>query len=197
MTRPTAVPRQPTPQQHGKGKRTMFDKRLFQLAPGLGKLIAGKVALMWVGLLANIGFMLSLVMLLQGLLAAADPHTFSCNAASASPPICSAFRAPPSPRWPATSWFTWPWRSSACWFATWPPHTPHASAPKPPNGSSSLCVPSCTAKWWPSARPTGRASRPRMWSSPPAKASSRFKASSNCSCRSSSMRFLRRSPCSP
>ena len=34
-------------------------------------------------------------------------------------------------------------------------------------------------------------------SSPPAKASSRFKASSNCSCRSSSMRFLRRSPCSP
>ena len=40
----------------------MFDKRLFQLAPGLGKLIAGKVALMWVGLLANIGFMLSLVM---------------------------------------------------------------------------------------------------------------------------------------
>ena len=42
----------------------MFDKRLFQLAPGLGKLIAGKVALMWVGLLANIGFMLSLVMLL-------------------------------------------------------------------------------------------------------------------------------------
>ncbi len=62
----------------------MFDKRLFQLAPGLGKLIAGKVALMWVGLLANIGFMLSLVMLLQGLLAAADPHTFSCNAASVS-----------------------------------------------------------------------------------------------------------------
>ena len=41
----------------------MFDKRLFQLAPGLKKLIAGKVALMWVGLLANIGFMLSLVML--------------------------------------------------------------------------------------------------------------------------------------
>ena len=33
----------------------MFDKRLFQLAPGLKKLIAGKVALMWVGLLANIG----------------------------------------------------------------------------------------------------------------------------------------------
>lgn len=72
----------------------MFDKRLFQLAPGLGKLIAGKVALMWVGLLANIGFMLSLVMLLQGLLAAADPHTFSCNAASASEAPANLFGVP-------------------------------------------------------------------------------------------------------
>lgn len=72
----------------------MFDKRLFQLAPGLGKLIAGKVALMWVGLLANIGFMLSLVMLLQGLLAAADPHTFSCNDASASECPANLFGVP-------------------------------------------------------------------------------------------------------
>lgn len=72
----------------------MFDKRLFQLAPGLGKLIAGKVALMWVGLLANIGFMLSLVMLLQGLLAAADPHTFSYNAASASECPANLFGVP-------------------------------------------------------------------------------------------------------
>lgn len=72
----------------------MFDKRLFQLAPGLGKLIAGKVALIWVGLLANIGFMLSLVMLLQGLLAAADPHTFSCNAASASECPANLFGVP-------------------------------------------------------------------------------------------------------
>ena len=72
----------------------MFDKRLFQLAPGLGKLIAGKVALMWVGLFANIGFMLSLVMLLQGLLAAADPHTFSCNAASASECPANLFGVP-------------------------------------------------------------------------------------------------------
>lgn len=72
----------------------MFDKRLFQLAPGLGKLIAGKVALMWVGLLANIGFMLSLVMLLQGLLAAADPHTFSGNAASASECPANLFGVP-------------------------------------------------------------------------------------------------------
>ena len=51
----------------------MFDKRLFQLAPGLKKLIAGKVALMWVGLFANIGFMLSLVMLLNSLLTAVAP----------------------------------------------------------------------------------------------------------------------------
>lgn len=72
----------------------MFDKRLFQLAPGLGKLIAGKVALMWVGLLANIGFMLSLVMLLQGLLAAAAPHTFSCNAASVSECPANLFGVP-------------------------------------------------------------------------------------------------------
>ena len=72
----------------------MFDKRLFQLAPGLGKLIAGKVALMWVGLLANIGFMLSLVMLLPGLLAAAAPHTFSCNAASASECPANLFGVP-------------------------------------------------------------------------------------------------------
>ena len=72
----------------------MFDKRLFHLAPGLGKLIACKVALMLVGLLANIGFMLSLVMLLQGLLAAADPHTFSCNAASASECPANLFGVP-------------------------------------------------------------------------------------------------------
>ena len=57
----------------------MFDKRLFQLAPGLKKLIAGKVALMWVGLLANIGFMLSLVMLLNSLLTAVAPPLLQCG----------------------------------------------------------------------------------------------------------------------
>lgn len=71
-----------TPQQHGKGKRTMFDKRLFQLAPGLEKLIAGKVALMWVGLLANIGFMLSLVMLLNSMLTAVAPPLLQCGGTS-------------------------------------------------------------------------------------------------------------------
>ena len=45
-------------------------------------------------------------------------------------------------------------------------------------------------------RPTKPASRPRMWCNPPAKVLNRFKASLNCSCRSSSMRFLRQSPCS-
>ncbi|MBT1170823.1 ATP-binding cassette domain-containing protein [Bifidobacterium sp. SO4] len=57
----------------------MFDKRLFAITPGLGRLVAGKVALMWVSLLANIGFMLSLVMLLQGLLAAAAPDISHCD----------------------------------------------------------------------------------------------------------------------
>lgn len=60
----------------------MFDKRLFQLAPGLKKLIAGKVALMWVGLLANIGFMLSLVMLLNSLLTAVAPPLLQCGGTS-------------------------------------------------------------------------------------------------------------------
>lgn len=60
----------------------MFDKRLFQLAPGLKKLIAGKVALMWIGLLANIGFMLSLVMLLNSLLTAVAPPLLQCGGTS-------------------------------------------------------------------------------------------------------------------
>ena len=60
----------------------MFDKRLFQLAPGLEKLIAGKVALMWVGLLANIGFMLSLVMLLNSMLTAVAPPLLQCGGTS-------------------------------------------------------------------------------------------------------------------
>ncbi|TPF85873.1 ABC transporter ATP-binding protein [Bifidobacterium sp. UTCIF-37] len=42
----------------------MFDKRLFQLAPGIGRLVAGKIACLWVALLANIGFMIALVALL-------------------------------------------------------------------------------------------------------------------------------------
>lgn len=64
----------------------MFDKRLFQLAPGLKKLIAGKVALMWVGLFANIGFMLSLVMLLNSLLTAVAPPLLQCGGTSQGVP---------------------------------------------------------------------------------------------------------------
>lgn len=51
----------------------MFDKRLFSVAPGIGGLIAGKVALLWVSLLANIGFVVTLVALLSGLLGGAEP----------------------------------------------------------------------------------------------------------------------------
>ncbi|MBT1180821.1 ATP-binding cassette domain-containing protein [Bifidobacterium sp. CP2] len=60
----------------------MFDKRLFRMAPGIGRLVAGKVACLWVGLLANIGFMIALVALFANLLTAADPHMFACDAAS-------------------------------------------------------------------------------------------------------------------
>lgn len=51
----------------------MVDKRLFRLAPGLGRLIAGKVACLWIGLLANIGFMTTLVALISGVMFVGDP----------------------------------------------------------------------------------------------------------------------------
>ena len=72
----------------------MFDKRLFRLAPGIGRLIAGKVACMWVGLLANIGFMVALVGLLANMLVAADPHMFACDAASAADCPTNLFDVP-------------------------------------------------------------------------------------------------------
>ncbi|WP_137653193.1 ABC transporter ATP-binding protein/permease [Bifidobacterium moukalabense] len=46
----------------------MFDKRLFSLAPGVGRLVAAKVLCQWVGLLANIVFVFTLVHLLEYLL---------------------------------------------------------------------------------------------------------------------------------
>ncbi|RSX51198.1 ATP-binding cassette domain-containing protein [Bifidobacterium callimiconis] len=52
----------------------MFDKRLFSVVPGVGRLVAGKAALLWVTLLANIAFAITLVMFLFDLLNAADPH---------------------------------------------------------------------------------------------------------------------------
>ncbi|MBM6700421.1 ATP-binding cassette domain-containing protein [Bifidobacterium pullorum subsp. saeculare] len=62
----------------------MFDKRLFTIAPGLGWLVAGKVLTQWVGLLANVAFVLGLVGLLSPILAAADSirPSFACDAAS-------------------------------------------------------------------------------------------------------------------
>ena len=51
----------------------MFDKRLFSVAPGIGGLIAGKVALLWVSLLANIGFVVTLWHCCPGCSAALNP----------------------------------------------------------------------------------------------------------------------------
>nr|WP_241677196.1 ATP-binding cassette domain-containing protein [Bifidobacterium jacchi] len=46
----------------------MIDKRLFGMAPGIGRLVVGKVACMWVSLLANVAFVAALVSLLSGVL---------------------------------------------------------------------------------------------------------------------------------
>ena len=43
----------------------MFDKRLFSLADGVGRLIAAKVACQWLGLVANIAFVVAVVRMLQ------------------------------------------------------------------------------------------------------------------------------------
>ncbi|RSX53520.1 ABC transporter, ATP-binding protein [Bifidobacterium goeldii] len=61
----------------------MFDKRLFQLAPGIGRLIAAKVALMWVSLIANAAFVVALVGLLGTLLKAIDPNAAAAAFGSA------------------------------------------------------------------------------------------------------------------
>ena len=50
----------------------MFDKRLLSMAPGVRGLVAGKVACLWVSLLANIAFVMSLVSLLGSLLNTID-----------------------------------------------------------------------------------------------------------------------------
>ncbi len=43
----------------------MFDKRLFSLADGVGRLIAAKVACQWLGLVANVAFVVAVVRMLQ------------------------------------------------------------------------------------------------------------------------------------
>ncbi len=46
----------------------MFDKRLFSMAPGVGRLVAAKVLCQWIGLLANVVFVFTLVRMLEYLL---------------------------------------------------------------------------------------------------------------------------------
>lgn len=47
----------------------MFDKRLFSLAPGVGRLVAAKVFCQWIGLLSNIVFVVTMVLMLSPALA--------------------------------------------------------------------------------------------------------------------------------
>lgn len=50
----------------------MFDKRLFSLAPGVGRLVAAKVLCQWVGLLANVVFVVTVVVMLSTALAVVE-----------------------------------------------------------------------------------------------------------------------------
>lgn len=58
----------------------MFDKRLFSLADGVGRLIAAKVACQWLGLVANIAFVVAVVRMLQPLFAPVPSATAPCIA---------------------------------------------------------------------------------------------------------------------
>lgn len=50
----------------------MFDKRLFSLAPGVGRLVAAKVLCQWVGLLDNVVFVVTVVVMLSPALAVVE-----------------------------------------------------------------------------------------------------------------------------
>lgn len=50
----------------------MFDKRLFSLAPGEGRLVAAKVLCQWVGLLSNVVFVVTVVVMLSPALAVVE-----------------------------------------------------------------------------------------------------------------------------
>ena len=52
-----------------KERISMFDKRLFSLAPGVGRLVAAKVLCQWIGLLSNIVFVVTMVLMLSPALA--------------------------------------------------------------------------------------------------------------------------------
>lgn len=50
----------------------MFDKRLFSLAPGAGRLVAAKVFCQWIGLLSNVVFVVTVVVMLSPVLAVVE-----------------------------------------------------------------------------------------------------------------------------
>lgn len=50
----------------------MFDERLFSLAPGVGRLVAAKVLCQWVGLLSNVVFVVTVVVMLSPALAVVE-----------------------------------------------------------------------------------------------------------------------------
>lgn len=50
----------------------MFDKRLFSLAPGVGRLVAAKAFCQWIGLLSNVVFVVTVVVMLSPVLAVVE-----------------------------------------------------------------------------------------------------------------------------
>lgn len=50
----------------------MFDKRLFSLAPGVGRLVAAKVFCQWIGLLSNVVFVVTVMVMLSPALAVVE-----------------------------------------------------------------------------------------------------------------------------
>ena len=55
-----------------KERISMFDKRLFSLAPGVGRLVAAKVLCQWIGLLSNVVFVVTVVVMLSPALAVVE-----------------------------------------------------------------------------------------------------------------------------
>lgn len=55
-----------------KERISMFDKRLFSLAPGVGRLVAAKVLCQWVGLLSSVVFVVTVVVMLSPALAVVE-----------------------------------------------------------------------------------------------------------------------------
>ena len=153
---------------------------------------------MWVGLLANIGFMLSLVMLLNSLLTAVAPPLLQCGGTSqgaACPVRCLIGTARMCCPWLATHDL----RAACAGLYSGPLHGHHARHP-----SRHRSRRTSQARFALQAVPQNGGTRPVLQTriktsdvvQSAGKVLNRFKASLNCSCRSSSMRFLRQSPCS-